>query len=164
MYDDTTKCWTKTRDCTMECGTGKPCPGYPSNNILKEDRDGGWGEWSEWSEPKDNGCITKTRECNNPYQCGTGKDCEGEDTEYSTQCTPGNLPTTNNHLSNAKSSNSVDGNWGEWGSWSVCSCDREQERMRECDSPWPHDGGKDCMGEAEEIMDCSRNSCVPGKY
>merc|ERR550532_42306 len=132
---------------TMECGTGKPCPGYPSNNILKEDRDGGWGEWSEWSEPKDNGCITKTRECNNPYQCGTGKDCEGEDTEYSTQCIP------------------VDGNWGEWGSWSVCSCDREQERMRECDSPWPKYGGKDCTGETreKESRECSRDApCVPG--
>ena len=56
---------------------------------------------------------------------------------------------------------SVDGSWGTWSRWSSCSgpCGKgSQNRTRECDSPAPAAGGRECSGSEEEVQSC--NTCV----
>lgn len=62
---------------------------------------------------------------------------------------------------------SVDGGYSRWTEWSECSksCGRGyQSRDRECNSPEPSRGGKDCtdLGESSEVQDCMIVEC-PGK-
>ena len=64
------------------------------------------------------------------------------------------------------SSFAVNGNWSEWGEYSLCSVScggGVQARYRECDNPLPAYGGKDCVGESEEIRPCNQFPC-PGKH
>ena len=61
---------------------------------------------------------------------------------------------------------SVDGNWGEWSEWSTCtkSCKQgKQSRTRECNSPAPQYGGKDCDGKPKETQICNEKVPCPGK-
>ncbi|XP_029187797.2 A disintegrin and metalloproteinase with thrombospondin motifs adt-1-like isoform X2 [Acropora millepora] len=56
----------------------------------------------------------------------------------------------------------VNGNWSEWGEYSLCSVScggGVQARYRECDNPLPAYGGKDCVGESEEIRPCNQFPC-----
>ena len=60
----------------------------------------------------------------------------------------------------------VDGNWAEWSEWSTCTktCKQgKQSRTRECNSPSPEYGGKECDGEAKETQVCNQNVSCPGK-
>lgn len=60
----------------------------------------------------------------------------------------------------------VDGNWGEWSAWSTCSktCkEGKQSRTRECNSPTPKYGGKQCEGNSSEKTTCNGNVPCPGK-
>ena len=60
---------------------------------------------------------------------------------------------------------SVDGNWGEWSEWSTCTktCKQgKQSRTRECNSPAPQYGGKECDGEAKESQVCNDKIPCPG--
>ena len=60
----------------------------------------------------------------------------------------------------------VDGSWGEWGEWSTCTktCKQgKQSRTRECNSPAPQYGGKNCDGEAKETQICNKMVPCPGK-
>ena len=59
-----------------------------------------------------------------------------------------------------------DGGWSDYSEWTECSADCDggnQTRSRECTSPVPAFGGKDCEGSAEETRDCNTQSC-PGIY
>ena len=63
----------------------------------------------------------------------------------------------------------VDGGWGMWKPWSDCSktCGGggEAEKTRECDSPAPAHGGKECKGDDTMKKECGGLPCkykVPG--
>ena len=52
--------------------------------------------------------------------------------------------------------------WGRWENWSDCSetCGGgEKNRTRRCDSPVPDHGGKDCVGNSTETIECNKNKC-----
>ena len=56
----------------------------------------------------------------------------------------------------------MNGGWGDWSDWTTCDelCGGgEQRRSRQCDSPEPKHGGKDCPGDAEEIRECNEDAC-----
>ena len=52
----------------------------------------------------------------------------------------------------------VDGGWTDWGSWSACSssCDEGvMKRYRQCTNPEPTVGGQDCVGDMNEVANCT---------
>ncbi|XP_057313086.1 SCO-spondin-like isoform X2 [Hydractinia symbiolongicarpus] len=57
----------------------------------------------------------------------------------------------------------VDGNWGEWGSWGTCdiSCGEGGmlRRYRNCSSPTPSNGGKNCTGMGVDSTPCPVVAC-----
>jgi len=55
-----------------------------------------------------------------------------------------------------------DGVWGEWNAWSTCDqkCGGGQRSaVRECNSPAPANGGKECEGESERGEACNEEEC-----
>lgn len=61
-----------------------------------------------------------------------------------------------------------DGIWGSWSHWSKCDlpCDPGfSYRTRNCDSPKPHNGGRDCEGPTSEGILCNQllNCTLPRK-
>ena len=48
--------------------------------------------------------------------------------------------------------NQVNGGWSEWSAYSYGECRREKTRTRECNSPPPSNGGKDCQGSEKDIQ------------
>ena len=63
----------------------------------------------------------------------------------------------------------IDGNYTEWSEWSECSltCDGGfQTRMRQCSSPPPQYGGKDCeeLGPTNGTQECNTNPCRKFQY
>lgn len=58
----------------------------------------------------------------------------------------------------------VDGRWGEWSPWSVVSQTDDKEiksRFRECNSPAPEYGGKDCVGDEDEAIEIIKDNPKP---
>ena len=56
----------------------------------------------------------------------------------------------------------VDGGWGEWSPWGQCraTCGpNQQTRYRECNAPYPQNGGKKCEGAVVEDQPCSVMDC-----
>ncbi|XP_075444784.1 SCO-spondin-like [Ascaphus truei] len=56
----------------------------------------------------------------------------------------------------------LDGGWGLWTSWTPCSqtCgEGTHTRSRECDSPKPQNGGRDCLGDSQQQRDCQSLDC-----
>ncbi|XP_002940164.2 complement component C6 isoform X1 [Xenopus tropicalis] len=49
----------------------------------------------------------------------------------------------------------VDGAWGCWKAWSSCDGALTRRRTRECNNPYPRNGGKPCEGEATQEEDCN---------
>ena len=59
----------------------------------------------------------------------------------------------------------VHGNWSDWASWSSCTVtcgSGKHNRTRTCTEPSPAYGGKQCVGDAYEIDDCSAGVRCPG--
>lgn len=59
----------------------------------------------------------------------------------------------------------MNGNWGGWNAWNTCSqtCGGgTRSRNKECNNPYPSDGGLVCQGDSQESSDCSTKVC-PGK-
>lgn len=57
----------------------------------------------------------------------------------------------------------VHGNWSEWGEFGECSvsCGKgTQTRFRACDNPPAAYGGRDCIGESEDIRPCNDFPCA----
>ena len=58
----------------------------------------------------------------------------------------------------------VDGGWSTWSQWAACSAtcgSGFQRRTRNCSSPAPANGGKPCVGNAEDLRVCTLRPC-PG--
>ncbi|XP_078374376.1 SCO-spondin-like [Oculina patagonica] len=151
---------SRTRECNSPAPqySGKECDGKPKETQICNEKvpcpvDGNWGEWSEWStctKTCKQGKQSRTRECNSPAPQYGGKDCDGKPKE--TQVCNQNVPCP------------VDGNWGEWSEWSTCTktCKQgKQSRTRECNSPAPQYGGKECDGQANETQVCNQNVPCP---
>ena len=59
---------------------------------------------------------------------------------------------------------SVNGGWSSFGPWSTCSAscgEGTTSRLRHCSNPSPQNGGKNCVGSAEEKTNCTERPC-PG--
>merc|ERR1711936_455228 len=104
--------------------------------------DGLWGPWNWWSQCSrtcGGGNKTRIRDCDSPIPAHGGKECVGNAT-LTKECKKETCP--------------VNGMWEAWSGmhmWSECSktCGGgKTERTRECNSPAPAHGGKDCKGEA----------------
>ncbi|AWP14148.1 putative thrombospondin-2 [Scophthalmus maximus] len=162
--------WSEWTECTVTCGTGtqqrgrscdatsNPCTG-PSIQTRKCSlgrcdsrvrQDGGWSLWSPWSSCSvtcGEGQITRIRHCNAPVPQLGGKDCEGSGRETQ-RCTAKPCP--------------LDGGWGPWSPWATCSATcggGVRSRTRECNSPQPQHGGKNCYGEADDSDSCNKKDC-----
>ena len=127
-----------------ECGSGKKC-------VI----DGGWSFWSKWGACEGKcgvGHKYRSRTCTAPKPQNGGKDCKGA-REQSRSCDTGVTCTV-----------IIDGKWSAWGRWSTCSSscgEGVQYRRRFCDNPTPLNGGRDCIGYAEETQNClSEALCV----
>lgn len=60
----------------------------------------------------------------------------------------------------------VDGSWTPWTSFSTCTVTcggGESKRTRNCTSPLPQHGGKNCSGVNNETKICNIDHC-PGDY
>lgn len=58
----------------------------------------------------------------------------------------------------------VDGGWGPYSDWSQCSAtcgEGSQVRSRNCNNPEPQNGGKSCIGDAEDVRTCNVEECCP---
>ena len=54
---------------------------------------------------------------------------------------------------------------GGWSNWSVGNCSElcdggVPKKIRTCNNPAPSCGGKNCIGEAAETMECIKTSCL----
>lgn len=163
--------WGIWTTCTVTCGGGlstrrricanpsplyggKNCSGlYSESKVCNEDYcpiDGGFSEWSLWSLCSlscGGGSRTRKRECSNPFPQHRGKNCTDK-YEEAENCNI--LPCP------------VDGGFGNWESWSVCSrsCGKGvKRRERQCDSPTPRHGGKNCDGNSSTTLPCNDIPC-----
>ncbi len=56
----------------------------------------------------------------------------------------------------------VHGGFSEWIDWGACSvsCGRGvQKRLRQCNKPFPANGGRHCIGSATETRSCQGKPC-----
>jgi len=64
----------------------------------------------------------------------------------------------------------VDAQWGKWGNYAPCDmgankCDWGiQRRTRRCDNPVAKNGGKDCVGENQQLNVCRFKKCNPSVF
>ncbi|XP_058978759.1 A disintegrin and metalloproteinase with thrombospondin motifs 9 isoform X2 [Musca domestica] len=59
----------------------------------------------------------------------------------------------------------IHGGWGAWSAWSPCSLTcggGVQESQRECNNPFPKNGGKYCTGARKKYRSCNTQNCPPG--
>ena len=95
------------------------------------------------------GIQNRTRKCDNPTPANGGADCVGQRIE-TRECSIKPCP--------------VNGGFGIWLNYSTCSVScggGVQFRKRNCDSPSPKYGGKDCDGPSRENRICGEIEC-PG--
>uniref|UniRef100_A0A8C3YS46 Hemicentin-1 n=1 Tax=Catagonus wagneri TaxID=51154 RepID=A0A8C3YS46_9CETA len=111
---------------------------------------GGFSQWSAWrscSVTCGKGIQKRSRLCNNPSPANGGKPCQGSDSEMR-NCQPKLCP--------------VDANWSEWSPWEECTrtCGRgNRTRTRTCNNPSAQHGGRQCEGNAVEIIMCNLRPC-----
>ncbi|XP_078662008.1 SCO-spondin-like [Branchiostoma floridae x Branchiostoma belcheri] len=160
--------WSPWEKCSVSCGVGvrfrfRKCKDPTGNGCWgsAEDEekcdagsclppiDGGWSDWTEWTECSHTcgiGTRKRTRKCDNPPPQNGGKDCEGQDMDAWSCASP--CP--------------IDGGWSPWSSWSPCdvTCEEGQRRRtRQCDHPRPRYGGRNCTGDAVQVVRCSGPTC-----
>ncbi|XP_055922961.1 A disintegrin and metalloproteinase with thrombospondin motifs 9 isoform X2 [Eupeodes corollae] len=59
----------------------------------------------------------------------------------------------------------VNGGWGSWSTFTPCSMTcggGVQESQRECNNPFPKNGGKYCGGSRKKFRSCNTQNCPPG--
>ncbi|XP_035688793.1 SCO-spondin-like [Branchiostoma floridae] len=131
---------------TEPCSAGVTCPAVV---------DGGWSNWGPWSSCSGTcglGTRTRDRTCTNPAPDNGGADCVGESQEAQ-QCNTG-----------VSCPGIVDGGWSNWGPWpcSVTCGVGTGNRTRTCTNPAPSNGGRDCVGPAQETLQCNTGIPCPG--
>ncbi|XP_034337070.2 SCO-spondin [Magallana gigas] len=163
--------WSAWSLCTVSCGGGtsirsrsctNPSPLYGGKNCVgaKEQIincsiqhcpiDGKYSDWTAWSSCPHScggGFKSRLRRCNNPPPQYGGKQCSGNDKDYS-KCNTQPCP--------------INGAFGEWQAWSPCShsCGGgNKKRLRQCNNPFPAFGGKNCTGLFHESSDCNLSPC-----
>ena len=166
--------WTEWTNCSADCGGGNQtrtrncanpapahggvhCEGNSSETQVCNSHacpiDGGWTNWTDWtncSADCGGGNRTRTRTCTNPAPAHGGAQCEGNSSE---------IQNCNSHAC------PVDGGWTNWTDWTECggssSCGIQgsQTRSRNCTNPTPAHGGMDCVGNIEELKQCT--TCSP---
>nr|XP_042899314.1 hemicentin-1 isoform X1 [Parasteatoda tepidariorum] len=169
--------WIEWQECSVTCGVGQrlrhrmcdnPKPKYGGSNcsgtemeaesclLTKCPVDGRWSLWSEWqpcSVSCGKGNQQRVRECNNPEPLHGGQLCFGESKEIQ-ECYTEDCP--------------VNGDWSAWSEWSFCSSSCGggiRERKRACDSPYPANGGHQCIGASYQIDYCNSAQCpVNGEW
>ncbi|XP_053571495.1 SCO-spondin-like [Bombina bombina] len=105
---------------------------------------------------QDGTCVVPS-ECRCKYQEPTLELCPL--CAFSSTCTNGHLMCTSDPSCH------LDGGWGMWTSWSPCSqsCGQgTQMRSRQCDSPVPQNGGRDCAGDNQQRRECQGPVCEDG--
>ncbi|CAB4055674.1 UNC5 [Lepeophtheirus salmonis] len=110
--------------------------------------DGGWSSWSRWTSCSSNcgkGIQKRTRICDSPSPINGGQPCSGSPIEKK------------NCVSDCPGS--VYGGWTQWTSWSSCSPECFHHRRRTCSNPSPSKGGKYCIGEDLESLNCTDGFC-----
>ncbi|MEE6496324.1 hypothetical protein FKM82_002300 [Ascaphus truei] len=111
---------------------------------------GGFSEWLPWQPCTvtcGQGVRKRIRLCDNPVPANGGLYCRGAETE-TRSCQNKPCP--------------VDGNWSEWSAWEECSktCGHgKRTRIRTCNDPSAHEGGRACDGSAVEIAVCHLKPC-----
>ncbi|XP_059141737.1 uncharacterized protein LOC131929503 isoform X2 [Physella acuta] len=131
--------------CSGNANETKPC------NVDPCAVNGGFSLWSEWvcDVQCGEGNASRSRSCNNPAPLYGGLNCSGE-------------------LNETKSCDNltacpINGGFGPWSDWSTCSktCGSGvTTRYRNCDSPKPQYGGKNCSVTGfTESAQCNNNTC-----
>ncbi|KAI8512763.1 Thrombospondin type 1 repeat-containing protein [Branchiostoma belcheri] len=167
-------CWGSAED-EEKCDAGSCLPPI----------DGGWGEWTDWTECSHTcgiGTRKRTRKCDNPPPQNGGKDCEGQDMDAWSCASPcpidgGWSPWTSwspcdmtcaegqrrrTRQCDPYITKQVDGGWSPWTSWSPCDvtcAEGQRRRSRQCDHPRPRYGGRNCTGDAVQVVRCSGPTC-----
>ncbi|XP_052790102.1 coadhesin-like [Mya arenaria] len=163
--------WNSWDACSVSCGKGQnsrsrkcssPAPihggsdcsgsstGHKECNMGNCPVDGAWGHWSSWDSCSVScgiGQNGRSRKCDSPAPMYGGTDCFGSASGHR-ECNLRNCP--------------VDGAWEPWSSWEACSvsCGKGQTaRHRNCNSPSPFYGGKDCSGSSIGHGECDMGSC-----
>lgn len=165
--------WGEYGACTATCGGGSmtrtrsctnPAPengGEECNGPVSESAecgmdpcpvDGGYSKWSSYSTCSAEcgaGTQVRSRECNNPAPAHGGKTCDGLGLkEESRTCKIKECP--------------VDGGFDQWSKFSPCTkkCGGGSHvRVRMCTKPAPAHGGKNCVGETQQVEECNTDPC-----
>ncbi|XP_062512619.1 hemicentin-1-like isoform X1 [Corticium candelabrum] len=170
--------WSLT-GCSETCGGGfrwryrecnNPPPNDAGRSCVGQSRkleicnneccpvNGEWSDWSSWSRCSKScgrpfGTRSRTRKCDNPPPECSGRTCSGHNND--------NQPC--NRIECA-----VNGGWSPWNLWSPCtqSCTGGfKTRIRICNNPRPHYGGKSCSGFAHQSSVCNAQACpVNGEW
>ncbi|XP_071958715.1 coadhesin-like isoform X2 [Antedon mediterranea] len=118
---------------------------------------GNWAQWTTWT-PCSVSCgfgnQTRERTCTDPTPSGGGNDCPNID----------DLESNRQHQTCMDLLECpVDGNWTEWSRWTNCSVHCEggsNSRYRLCMNPAPAANGKECTGNATEVVyGCNPEKC-----
>lgn len=56
----------------------------------------------------------------------------------------------------------INGGWGAWTAWSICDFNCQKKRWRFCDNPTPQNGGQNCSGLSQELLNCTPTECQSG--
>eukprot|EP00800_Vazella_pourtalesii_P019814 TRINITY_DN687_c0_g1_i6.p1 TRINITY_DN687_c0_g1~~TRINITY_DN687_c0_g1_i6.p1 ORF type:complete len:1458 (+),score=297.65 TRINITY_DN687_c0_g1_i6:296-4669(+) len=145
---------TRRRTCTPPRFGGRECEGETQETKECNPHEcpihGGWTEWTDFSECSQTcaeGAQTRTRTCTNPVPRYGGDDCVGDGSDIGS-CFLRNCP--------------IDGGWSDWTGWGECDAECNggvRTRSRECNSPTPQYGGRDCSGRGVRISECNLHDC-----
>jgi len=116
---------------------------------------GGWSSWTAFG-PCDSQCKHRRQ-----------RFCASQDLANCPGADYYGVETQIENCNDEKCYAPVDGHWGRWSAWSSCSvtCDKGiHSRTRHCNDPAPMHGGKDCVGENQQVGECKARSCVLGPH